>query len=70
MSTATFYIGQRWAGDSDHFGTDWRYEIQAGASTPWRGGDLTVSEVEKSLILFQGGQVQHRVRPMADGEGV
>ena len=62
------YIGQRWAGIltiSERTGdADSKLELRP------RGEAVTfpVSEVENTLILFQGDQVQHRVRPMADGE--
>ena len=62
------YIGQRWAGI---------LTIEERTEDPCsklelrpNGQVLTfpVSELENTLILFQGDQVQHRVRPMADGE--
>ena len=62
------YIGQRWAGIltiAERTGdADSKLELRP------RGEVVTfpVSEVENTLILFQGDQVQHRVRPMANGE--
>ncbi|MEC8382646.1 MAG: hypothetical protein VXZ96_20130 [Myxococcota bacterium] len=62
------YIGQRWAGilTIEERTEDLHSKLELRPN----GQVLTfpVSELENTLILFQGDQVQHRVRPMADGE--
>ena len=53
--------------DSHHRGAHRRPDSKLETSSERTSPDLSVSELENTLILFQGDQV-HRVRPMADGE--
>ena len=62
------YLGQRWAGifplfeETGDDTTKLELEVNGKVMTFDR------KEVQNTLLLFQGDQVKHRVRPMQDGE--
>ena len=64
----TIYLGDRWAGIltlvEDTHDADAKLELQPGGERQ----TLPAQQMPNTLVLFQGDQVRHRVRPMAAGE--
>ncbi len=64
----TIYLGDRWAGIltlvEDVHDVDSKLELRPGGESQTYPAD----QMANTLVLFQGDQVRHRVRPMSDGE--